>query len=98
MLISMPTDTSTIFGVFQAIVALHFNSDEIRPTNNLTLNEKFASEIFLTIRSVFLCCIAIQIHDFLRPIVKTMTDQQVQGRLHWPDAAADWNAKTVSSK
>jgi hypothetical protein len=50
MLISMPTDTSTIFGVFQAIVALHFNSDEIRPTNNLTLNKKFASEIFLTIR------------------------------------------------
>ena len=50
MLISMPTDTSTILGVFQAIVALHFNSDEIRPTNNLTLNEKFASEIFLMIR------------------------------------------------
>jgi hypothetical protein len=31
MLISMPTGTSTIFGVFQAILALHFNPDERRP-------------------------------------------------------------------
>jgi hypothetical protein len=46
MLISMPTDTSTIFGVFQAIVALHSKPDEIRPPHNLTPNKKFASEIF----------------------------------------------------
>jgi hypothetical protein len=31
MLISMPTDTSTIFGVFQAILALSFEPDELRP-------------------------------------------------------------------
>jgi hypothetical protein len=31
MLISMPTGTSTIFGVFQAILALLAKPDEIRP-------------------------------------------------------------------
>jgi hypothetical protein len=31
MLISMPTGTSTIFGVFQAILALLVESDELRP-------------------------------------------------------------------
>jgi hypothetical protein len=31
MLISMPTGTSTIFGVFQAILALLAEPDEIRP-------------------------------------------------------------------
>jgi hypothetical protein len=46
MLISMPTDTSTIFGVFQAIVALHSKQDEIRPRDNLAPKQKFASEIF----------------------------------------------------
>jgi hypothetical protein len=46
MLISMPTDTSTIFGVFQAILALLAKPDEIRPTIKVTPNEKFASEIF----------------------------------------------------
>jgi hypothetical protein len=70
MLISMPTDTSTIFGVFQAIVALHFNSDEIRPTNNLTLNEKFASEIFLTIRSGFYAALQYKFTIFCDPLSK----------------------------
>jgi hypothetical protein len=47
MLISMPTGTSTIFGVFQAILALLAKPDELRPrTNKLIGNEKFASEIF----------------------------------------------------
>jgi hypothetical protein len=46
MLISMPTDTSTIFGVFQAIVALHSKSDDIRPPDNLAPKQKFASKIF----------------------------------------------------
>jgi hypothetical protein len=32
MLISMPTETSTIFGVFQAILALLVAPDEFRPT------------------------------------------------------------------
>ena len=31
MLISMPTGTSTIFGVFQAILALLVRPDDIRP-------------------------------------------------------------------
>jgi hypothetical protein len=31
MLISMPTGTSTIFGVFQAILALLVKPDELRP-------------------------------------------------------------------
>jgi hypothetical protein len=31
ILISMPTGTSTIFGVFQAILALLVNPDELRP-------------------------------------------------------------------
>jgi len=31
MLISMPTGTSTIFGAFQAILALHFDPDGFRP-------------------------------------------------------------------
>jgi hypothetical protein len=30
MLISMPTDTSTIFGAFQAILNLHFESGQTR--------------------------------------------------------------------
>ena len=46
MLISMPTDTSTILGVFQAILALHLEKDDIRPRDNLAPNQKFASEIF----------------------------------------------------
>jgi hypothetical protein len=31
MLISMPTGTSTIFGAFQAILALLLEPDELRP-------------------------------------------------------------------
>jgi hypothetical protein len=42
----MPTDTSTIFGVFQAIGTLLAKPDEIRPGPNLAPNKKFASEIF----------------------------------------------------
>jgi hypothetical protein len=50
MLISMPTGTSTIFGVFQAILALSFfnffsRTDSILG-HKLVRNEKFASEIF----------------------------------------------------
>jgi hypothetical protein len=58
MLISMPTDTSTIFGVFQAILALHSKPDEIRPIDNLAPNKKFASEIFDGKSVTFLCCSA----------------------------------------
>jgi len=47
MLISMPQGTSTIFGAFQAILALHFREfGRIRPGIKLMRAEKFASEIF----------------------------------------------------
>jgi hypothetical protein len=46
MLISMPTGTSTIFGVFQAILALLVKPDELRPAYKVIRIEKFASEIF----------------------------------------------------
>jgi hypothetical protein len=46
MLISMPTGTSTIFGVFQAILALLARPGECRPSYKLLRKEKFASEIF----------------------------------------------------
>jgi hypothetical protein len=46
MLISMPTGTSTIFGVFQAILALLARLGECCPPYKLLRKEKFASEIF----------------------------------------------------
>jgi hypothetical protein len=46
MLISMPTGTSTIFGVFQAILALLVNETNSALPPKLVGNEKFASEIF----------------------------------------------------
>jgi hypothetical protein len=47
MLISMPTGTSTIFGVFQAILALLARPDAFRPRGDKLIGiEKFASEIF----------------------------------------------------
>jgi hypothetical protein len=46
MLISMPTGTSTIFGVFQAISALLANRTHSALADKVIGNEKFASEIF----------------------------------------------------
>jgi hypothetical protein len=47
MLISMPTGTSTIFGAFQAILALlKVKPDELRPAVKVIRNENFASGIF----------------------------------------------------
>jgi hypothetical protein len=47
MLISMPHGTSTIFGVFQAILALLANGTNFRPRKfKLPRDEKFASEFF----------------------------------------------------
>jgi hypothetical protein len=47
MLISMPTGTSTIFGVFQAIWRSFLGPGDFSPTGHKLLrNEKFASEIF----------------------------------------------------
>jgi hypothetical protein len=47
MLISMPTGTSTIFGAFQAILALLANRTKSAPAANLARAAKFASQIFL---------------------------------------------------
>ena len=79
MLISMPTDTSTIFGAFQAILALHkLKPDELRPTDKVIQIEKFASEIFL---GNIACCEDIALHNIFvvwRPVpVKPMTHQWV---------------------
>jgi hypothetical protein len=50
MLISMPTGTSTIFGVFQAILALLVKSDELRPRRSKVIaNEKFASDFLASV-------------------------------------------------
>jgi len=47
MLISMPTGTSTIFGAFQAILALlKVKPDEFRPFDKVVHIKKFASGIF----------------------------------------------------
>jgi hypothetical protein len=54
MLISMPTGTSTIFGAFQAILALLLNPDELRPLIKVARAEKFASEIFYNKRAAFM--------------------------------------------
>jgi hypothetical protein len=49
MLISMPTGTSTIFGDFQAILALLANGEDVHPPSiKPQAREKFASEIFLS--------------------------------------------------
>jgi hypothetical protein len=61
MLISMPTGTSTIFGAFQAILALLLEPDGLRPPIKIMRKEKFASEILEMFRhktSARLCCIA----------------------------------------
>jgi hypothetical protein len=54
MLISMPTGTSTILGVFQAILALLVKWDELALPNKLLRKEKFASEIFCYFTAVFM--------------------------------------------
>jgi hypothetical protein len=47
MLISMPHGTSTIFGAFQAIMALLDTGRASALANKLPIDENFASEIFL---------------------------------------------------
>jgi hypothetical protein len=58
MLISMPHGTSTILGVFQAIMALLAKPDELSAlVIKLPCDEKFASEIFVVKpRRVLLRC------------------------------------------
>jgi hypothetical protein len=52
--------------------------DEIRPIPNLATNESFASEMFAGKPATNSCCDAASIHGFLRPVIKTKADQQVQ--------------------
>jgi hypothetical protein len=61
MLISMPTGTSTIFGVFQAILALLANRTNSALVLKVIGNEKFASEIFSPERHIVLCCTAKEV-------------------------------------
>jgi hypothetical protein len=59
MLISMPTGTSTILGVFQAIELSFTNGDGFPPLRlNLMQFKKFASDYFAVKRNVF--CAAVQ--------------------------------------
>jgi hypothetical protein len=58
MLISMPTDTSTIFGVFQAIAGFLLNWDDFLPLVKVIQFKKFASDYFVAKRNVF--CAAVQ--------------------------------------
>jgi hypothetical protein len=80
MLISMPTGTSTILGVFQAILALLVKSGELALPNKLLRKEKFASEIFVILPPV-LCCSARGIHGFVRFAAKPKRHQWVQNSL-----------------
>jgi hypothetical protein len=48
MLISMPTGTSTIFGAFQAILAILAKPDQPALPDKVIGIGKFASEIFLS--------------------------------------------------
>jgi hypothetical protein len=95
MLISMPTGTSTIFGVFQAILALLVvNRTNSALNDKLMRNENFASEIFFHEGgNIFM----LQrnrnspAHRIVRLAVKPKTDQWVQspiahsGHLTWTD-------------
>jgi hypothetical protein len=79
MLISMPTGTSTIFGAFQAILALlKVKPDEFRPFDNVMHIKKFASGIFCYLAQG---CENIALHNILggwyRVPVKSMTHQWV---------------------
>jgi hypothetical protein len=77
MFISMPTGTSTIFGVFQAILALLVKWDELALSCKLLRKEKFASEIFAHFPWVFMLQ-RKRIHSFVRPAVKPKRHQRVQ--------------------
>jgi hypothetical protein len=80
MLISMPTETSTIFGVFQAILALSLlNRTNFARTVKLMRNKNFASEIFRLPR-VYSFVALQNIFTFLCGVApKKPWNQQVQG-------------------
>ena len=77
MLISMPTGTSTIFGAFQAILALlQVKPDVLRPPDNVIRNEKFASGIFSFARDVQQCCDA-QFFRSWPPVRRQINDASI---------------------
>jgi len=79
MLISMPTGTSTIFGVFQAILALlGCETGRTSPSpSKLVPNEKFASEIFSPKSLSILCCSAKEIGAITSLRLKPKRDQRL---------------------
>jgi hypothetical protein len=78
MLISMPTGTSTIFGVFQAILALLVSTGRMCALAvKLIPFKKFASEIFFPTPLYFMLH-RTRIHSIVRPAVKPKADQRVQ--------------------
>jgi hypothetical protein len=81
MLISMPTGTSTIFGVFQAILALLANGTNSALSDKVMGYENFASEIFWHKRGSPNAAVQKEIHLFVRLGVKPKTDQRVQSRI-----------------
>jgi hypothetical protein len=66
MLISMPTGTSTIVGVFQAILALLVDRTNSALANKLMPFKKFASEILLRTAYVFILHCKTEIHIFVQ--------------------------------
>src|ERR1035437_1789556 len=85
ILISMPTGTSTIFGVFQAILALLVNRTNSALPDKLLRNENFASEIFCHQPRKPRCFYAAAQNEFTDLCgfpVKPMWDQWVQSYPH----------------
>src|SRR5258708_38064166 len=81
MLISMPHGTSTIFGTFQAILALLANGTNFTPSEvKLPRDEKFASEFFRLETSA---CLAASQQSFPSATggpIKAMWDQGLHSR------------------
>jgi hypothetical protein len=75
MLISMPHGTSTIFGAFQAILALLLKGIDYRPVTKVTREEKFASEIFCNEKGGRV----LQCNSRLGHSIKSKLHQQLQG-------------------
>jgi hypothetical protein len=71
MLISMPTDTSTIFGAFQAISLSIATGRTFRPAGKLLWIGKFASKFFARVlrpRHVALRHNPVAAHGFVRSL------------------------------
>jgi hypothetical protein len=78
MLISMPTGTSTIFGVFQAILALLIRPDAFRPQGQTTAETKVRQLNFRHTVPAMFCCSAKGNSPFVRLLSKMTRDQRVQ--------------------